>query len=137
MDAIDTLLTALELDPRQGLTIISANELAAAYFPPLNPDLGALIIDLSSSHTTERVLSVLRSLYPHDHRVALVRDKADPVLELSLDELEAEPKALAFYLPPLEPHSSYQARASWASIHKVNRSDAINISSIELASARR
>ena len=60
MDTYDTLLSALELDPRQGLTIISANELAAAYFPPLNPDLGALIIDINSSHTTKRVLRVLR-----------------------------------------------------------------------------
>ena len=109
MDAIDMLLSALELDPRQGLTIISANELAAAYFPPLNPDLGALILDLSSSHTTKRVLSSLRSLYPHDHRIALVRDRADRVLKLSLDELEAEPKALALYLPPLEPHSSFES----------------------------
>ena len=109
MDAYDTLLSALELDPRQGLTIISANELAAAYFPPLNPDLGALIIDLSSSHTTNRALRVLRSLYPHDHRIALVRDKADPVLELSLDELEADQKALAFYLPPMEPHFSFES----------------------------
>ncbi len=109
MDAFDTLLSALELDPRQGLTIISANELAAAYFPPLNPDLGALIIDFNSSHTTKRVLRVLRSLYPHDHRIGLVRDTADPVLELSLDKLEAEPKALALYLPPLEPHSSFES----------------------------
>ncbi len=109
MDAFDTLLSALEIDPRQGLTIINANELAAAYFPPLNPDLGALIIDLSSSNKTERVLSVLRSLYPHDHRIALYRDNADPVLELSLDELEAESRALAIYLPPLDPHSSFES----------------------------
>jgi len=109
MDAIDTLLTALELDPRQGLTIISANELAAAYFPPLNPDLGALIIDLSSSHTTERVLSVLRSLYPHDHRIAVYRESGGPVLQLSFDELEAAGNVMGLYLPPLEPHSSFES----------------------------
>ncbi len=109
MDAIDTLLTALELDPRQGLTIISANELAAAYFPPLNPDLGALIIDLSSSHTTERVLSVLRSLYPHDHRIAVYRESGGPVLQLSFDELEAAGNVKGLYLPPLEPHSSFES----------------------------
>jgi len=109
MDAIDTLLSALELDPRQGLTTISANELAAAYFPPLNPDLGALIIDLNSSHTTELVLSVLRKLYPHDHRSALYREMGGPVLNLSLADLEADTQALALYLPPLEPHSSFES----------------------------
>ena len=109
MDAIDTLLTALELDPRQGLTIISGNELAAAYFPPLNPDLGALIIDLSSSHTTGRVLSVLRSLYPHDHRIAVYPESGGPVLQLSFDELEAAGNVMGLYLPPLEPHSSFES----------------------------
>ncbi len=109
MDAIDTLLTALELDPKQGLTIISANELAAAYFPPLNPDLGALIIDLSSSHTTGRVLSVLRSLYPHDHRIAVYRESGGPVLQLSFDELESAGNVMGLYLPPLEPHSSFES----------------------------
>ena len=109
MEALDTLLTTLELDPRQGLTIISANELAAAYFAPLNPDLGALIIDFGSSNRTERVLSVLRSLYPHDQRIALYREQGGPVLNMSLADLEADTQALGLYLPPLEPHSSFES----------------------------
>lgn len=109
MDAIDTIVSALELDPREGLTIISAKELDAAYFPPLNPDLGALIIDLSSSDTIERALNVLRKLYPHDHQIALVRENGGPVLDVSLDESAAAGNAMALYLPPLEPNSSFES----------------------------
>ena len=112
MNAIDTLLSTLGLDPRQGLTTISANELAAAYFPPLNPDLGALVIELDSSQTTERVLNVLRTQYPPEHRVILVLEMGASPRELSLEQLEADLTALALYLPPMKSLSSFESLQS-------------------------
>jgi tetrapyrrole methylase family protein/MazG family protein len=112
MNAIDSLASTLGLDPRHGLTMISASELAKAYFPPLNPDLGALVIELDSSQTTERVLQVLRAQYPLDHRVILVLEVGAPPRELSLEELEADLSALALYLPPMKSRSSFESLLS-------------------------
>ena len=112
MNAIDTLVSNLGLDPRLGLTTISASELAAAYFPPLNPDLGALVIELDSTQTTERVLKVLHAQYPLEHRVILVLEMEAAPRELSLEELEADLTALALYLPPLKSLSAFESLQS-------------------------
>ena len=109
MIAIDKLVKILGLDPGLGLRSISASELAAAYFPPLNPDLGALVLELDSTQLNEHVLKVLRTLYPQDHRVLLAFDTEALPRELSLDELEADLNALALYLPPLKSYSSFQS----------------------------
>lgn len=109
MNSIDSLVSAFDLDPGQGLTSISADQLAMAYFPPLNPDLGALVIDLPSSKTTERALAVLRELFPNDHRVLLYRESGRAVLDLALEELDPDTEALALYLPPLRTRSSFAA----------------------------
>jgi tetrapyrrole methylase family protein/MazG family protein len=111
MNAIDTLVSTLGLDPGHGLTTICGSELAAAYFPPLNPDLGALVMELDSS-TTERILKVLRTQYPRAHRVILLLEKGAAPLELSLDEIEADFTALALYLPPLDSLSSVESLQS-------------------------
>ena len=112
MNAIESLTSTLGLDPRRGLTTISASELAAAYFPPLNPDLGALVIELDSPQTTERVLNMLRVQYPLDHRVILVLEVGVPPSELSLEELDADLSALALYVPPMESLSSFESLQS-------------------------
>ncbi len=112
MNAIESLTSTLGLDPGHGLITISASELAAAYFPPLNPDLGALVIELDSPQTTERVLNMLRTQYPLDHRVILVLEVGAPLRELSLEELDAELSALALYLPPMKSLSSFESLQS-------------------------
>ena len=109
MNTIDSIVSALDLDPRQGLTVIGADLLGVAHFPPLNPDLGALVIDLESSLVTRRALGVLRSLYPLDHRVIVYREIAGPALDLSLGELEADIMASAIYLPPLRTLSAFES----------------------------
>ncbi len=109
MKSMDALLSALGLDPLQGLTTISASQLAAAYSPPLNPDLGALVLELDSSEVAKRAWAVLGGQYAHDHRVFLLRDLDGPAQELSLEELDPEAAALALYLPPMEALSSFES----------------------------
>lgn len=106
---MDALLSALGLDPLQGLTTISARQLATAYSAPLNPDLGALVLELESSEVTRRAWAVLGSQYAHDHRVYLLRDLEAPAQELPLDELDPEAGALALYLPPMAARSSFES----------------------------
>ncbi len=112
MNAIESLTSTLGLNPGSGLTTISASELADAYFPPLNPDLGALVIELNSPQTTERVLDMLRIQYPLDHRAILVLELGAPPRELSLEELDADLSALALYLPPMKSLSSFESLQS-------------------------
>ncbi|MFQ5923526.1 MAG: nucleoside triphosphate pyrophosphohydrolase [Anaerolineales bacterium] len=109
MKSMDALLSALGLEPLQGFTAISASQLAAAYFPPLNPDLGTLVLELDSSEVVERAWTVLRGQYSRDHRVVLLRDHNGPAQEISLEELDSETVALALYLPPMAALSSFES----------------------------
>jgi len=109
MKSIDVLLSALGLDPLQGLTVISARQLAAAYFPAVSPDLGALVIEFDSSEVAERAGRVLRAQYPSDHPVLLIRDLDHSAEETSLQELDEEAVGLALYLPPMSEGSSFEA----------------------------
>ncbi|MFQ5932939.1 MAG: nucleoside triphosphate pyrophosphohydrolase [Nitrospiraceae bacterium] len=106
---MDAILSALELDPREGLTTISGSQLAAAYFPPLNPDLGVLVLDLNSSEVIERVSKVLRGQFPRDHRVVILPDPDGPAQDLPLDQVDPEARALAIYLPPMAELSSFES----------------------------
>ena len=109
MKSMDALLSALGLDPLQGLTTISASQLATAYSAPLNPDLAALVLELDSGEVAKRAWAVLGGQYPPDHRVILLPDLDGPAQELSLEELDPEAAALALYLPPMEALSSVES----------------------------
>ncbi|MFQ5942947.1 MAG: nucleoside triphosphate pyrophosphohydrolase [Anaerolineales bacterium] len=109
MNSLDWLLSTLVLDPSQGITVISSNQLAAAYFPPINPDLGVLVLDFESDELTQQAYSLLRRLYPPDHQLVVVLDLDGATQTLSLDDLAIEAKALALYVPPTNELSSFES----------------------------
>ena len=106
---MDGLLSVLGIDPLQGFAAISASQLGAGYFPPLNPDLDALVLNLDSEAVIERALTVLRGQYPTNHPVRLIRDLDVPPESLSLGELDPKVNALALHLPPLTDRSSLES----------------------------
>ena len=109
MKSMDVLLSAFGLDPLQGFTAISASQLAASYFPAVNPELGTLVLEFESGEVAERAWTVLRKQYPPDHRVVWIRDLDRPSQEISLGDLDSEAKGLALYLPPMAEGSSFEA----------------------------
>lgn len=105
---IEPVLSALGLDPLDGLQIADAVIVAAQHHPRLSADRPALLSQLYSRDIASEVKLTLMNLYPDEHPVTLVRaaGTADvTVRTLPLFELDRQPDLdhlTSLYLPPLE-----------------------------------
>ena len=86
MKSMDAMLSIFELDASSGFTVIHAHQLEAAYFPPLNPNLGALILELRSSEITKHFWEVLLTQYPSDHPISVLSEPGGPIVDVPLGE---------------------------------------------------
>lgn len=101
---LNTLLDRLGLDPRAaGIQIVSARELADDYFPRLDTDRPALVLDCSNAELLERVTDTLRVNYPAQHEVTLVRGKSKTIVPLAQAARARVTRHAVLYVPPL-PH---------------------------------
>ena len=111
---IGPTLSALGLDPLDGLQIADAVAVADQYHPHLSADRPALLSQLYSREVASEVKLTLMNLYPDEHPVTLVRaaGAADmAVRTLPLYELDRQPDLdhlTSLYVPPLEAPSSYE-----------------------------
>ncbi len=109
---LEPLLTALRVDPFDGLQIADATLLAQRHHPNLDPDVGALVVQLYSRDLAADVKLTLMSLYHDDHPVTLVRaagtaEESVRVLPLyHLDRQNDLDHLTSAYLPPLGKPSS-------------------------------
>jgi tetrapyrrole methylase family protein/MazG family protein len=104
---LEPTFTALRLDPFQGLQIVEAALLAQKHHPNLDPDVGALVVQLHSRTLASEAKMTLLSLYPEEHPVRLVQavgTAQETVREVALYALDRrddlDPHS-AVYLPPL------------------------------------
>ncbi len=99
---VDSVLAALNVDINDGLQIVDSDSVAGAYHPPINPDIPALVLNMSSAEVLTSVQQVLLNQYPDHHAVKLVTSTLD-VSEMSLSGLTQHrlifPSAL--FIPPL------------------------------------
>lgn len=112
---IDTVCTAMNLEPLEhGLQIVDAHRLARQHFPPLDPDVPAIIARARRTLASDckRVLMVL---YPPEHlitRLDIVETAAQKIETVRLAELD---HAVSFegeviwFIPPLARPSSLNA----------------------------
>ena len=99
---LNALLSQLDLDPRtHGIQILSAHELANDYFPRLDTDRPALVLDCANPEILERVTHTLRVNYPAQHVVTLVRGKIKNTFPLAQAAHARVTRRAALYLPPL------------------------------------
>jgi tetrapyrrole methylase family protein/MazG family protein len=70
LSAFDTLSIA----PPPQLTLIEAQSLSSAHYPPFPPDLPALLTELDSRQLALQVKQVLLANYPPSHQVQIVSD---------------------------------------------------------------
>ncbi len=111
---IEPTLTPLRMDVLTGLQVYDAVELAARYHPPLNPDLPALVGQLSSRALATDVKLTLMNQYPDEHEVTLVHAAGTPeqrVIRLPLYELDRHDDVAhltTLYVPPLPGVSSFE-----------------------------
>ena len=103
---IEPTLTALSLDPLDGLQIVDALDLVGAYYPILNPDVPVLVAQVYSRAVASELKLVLMDVYPDEHLVALVHaagTSAEAVVWGPLYEIDhgdATPLT-SLYVPPL------------------------------------
>jgi MazG family protein len=103
---LDSLLQQLRLDPRaHGVQIVSARELAEDYFPRLDTDRPALVLDCDTLALCARVAKTLRVNYPAPHSLTLVRGKKQKIVALETLDQARVTRGTALYVPPL-PHPS-------------------------------
>ena len=114
---LEPTLSALGLDPFEGLQVCDATLLAQKHHPNLDPDTGALIAQLYSRFLAGELKITLMNLYHDDYLVTIVRHAGtadEQVRQLplyDLDRQEGLDHLTSLYIPPLdEPGSvsSYQ-----------------------------
>ncbi|HQE92653.1 MAG TPA: nucleoside triphosphate pyrophosphohydrolase [Anaerolineae bacterium] len=103
---IEPTLTALSLDPLDGLQMVDALSLVGTDYPIINPDVPALIAQVYSRVVASELKVMLMEVYPDEHAVALVHaagTTAEAVIWgplYEIDHRDATPLT-SLYVPPL------------------------------------
>ena len=104
---IEPTLAALGLDALDGLQLFDAIDVAAFLYPPLNPDVPALLGQVYSRLLAGELKLALMSIYPAEQRVALVHaaGEADEAVEWTalheIDRSERIDHLTTLYIPTL------------------------------------
>jgi tetrapyrrole methylase family protein / MazG family protein len=108
---VEPTLALLGVDALDGLQVVDATDLAAAYHPPINPDHPALIAQLYSRRLAADVKLTLMNQYPDEHPVKLVYQagtadqRVDSLLLYEIDRQELD-HLTTLYLPPFGPSAA-------------------------------
>jgi len=114
---VEPVVTALKIDPFDGLQIADATVLAGRYHPGLDPDQAALVVQLYDRDVAAQAKLTLMNLYHDDHPVTLIHAAGTEDQELhtvplfELDRQDGIEHLTSLYIPPLESPgslSSYQ-----------------------------
>ena len=112
---IGPALSALGIDPLEGLLIADAVIVAGQHHPRLSANDSILLSQLYSREIASEVKLTLMNLYPDEYAVTLVRAAGTPeavVRTLPLYELDRQPDVdhlTSLYIPPLKEPASFAA----------------------------
>lgn len=104
---VEPALAAVEMDALDGLQIFDAVEVAARYYPPINPDVPLLLGQVYSRMVASEVKLALMSVYPAEHRAALLHSagEKDQLVEWSplyeIDRSGHIDHLTSLFVPPL------------------------------------
>ncbi|MHB0857742.1 MAG: bifunctional methyltransferase/pyrophosphohydrolase YabN [Anaerolineae bacterium] len=107
VSVLEPVMSSLELDPYGGLQICDATVLAQQHHPNLDPDVGALVVQVHNRHLAGDVKMTLMNLYPDEHSIKLVRlvgNARYSVSAIPLYELDRQADldhSCTVYVPPL------------------------------------
>ena len=119
---VEPMLASVGVDGLDGIQLFDAIDLAAMSFPPLNPDVPALLGQVYSRMVAGDLKLSLMSIYPAEHRVALVHAAGDvsrdvewmPLYEIDRSERIAHLTSL--YIPSLPVKAGLPALAETVAI---------------------
>ena len=104
---LEPTITALGIDPLDGLQICDATILAQKHHPNLDPDVGALVAQVYNRHLASELKMTLMNLYHDEHPIKLVRAAGTHQQEVSelplyaLDRRDDLDHLSSVYIPPL------------------------------------
>lgn len=119
---VEPVLAMLGVDALDGLQLFDAIELAALSYPPLNPDVPALLGQVYSRMLAGELKLSLMSIYPAEHQVALVHaagDSSQSVERLPLFEIDRSEHIdhlTSLYIPALPLKSDLSALAETVAV---------------------
>lgn len=122
LSLVQPAVAQLGIEILGGLQLFDAAELEAMSYPPINPDVPALLIQVRDRALVGKMSLLLMSVYPAGHQVALVRagDDSEPGVEwLPLSDIsdsEHVDDRASLYVPPLPLKSSLPALAESVSV---------------------
>jgi tetrapyrrole methylase family protein/MazG family protein len=107
LSGVEATYALLGVDPVSGLQVVDALQLETMQ---LNPELGALVLQIYNRRVAQRAKIALMRFYPDEHRVTLVRAASVPGEEhketLPLYEIDRRPDVdhlTSLYVPPAGP----------------------------------
>jgi len=110
---IASTFETLQITPPSKLTLLEAQTLSSAYYPPFPPDMPVLLTGVDSRELALKVKNILLAVYPKEHQVNLVEGQMSQVESLGDFQpliLNFQP-ATVLYIPPLGEGTSFEAFA--------------------------
>ena len=108
---VTSTFETLRLAPPSKLTLLDAQELTSAHFPPTPPDVDMLILGVDSRELAAQVKSVLQANYPDEHEIFLVdagKKKEERLGRLGAGDYSS---SSCVYIPSLGEGTSFEAFA--------------------------
>jgi len=112
---IDRLLEALPASGSSGVQLFPAAVMTGLYYPPLNPAVPALIMEVDSADLADHLRTLLLRQYPPEHELLLLRPDENGQLITSPVPLAAIGRQASysplthFYIPATGPHGSLES----------------------------
>ena len=118
---ISSVFEMLRITPPPKLTLLEAQSLASAHYPPFPPDMPALLIGVDSRDLALQLEKVLLAVYPKGHEVTIVEGQRPALSEAEGSKVEQLGNfqlstfnfqlSTCLYLPPLGEGTSFEAFA--------------------------
>jgi tetrapyrrole methylase family protein/MazG family protein len=107
---VEAALRVLDVEELNSLQIVSAERIAAQYYPHLDPAQPALLLGLSDRALAERIRLTLAQAYPPDHPVTLIDGETRAMTSLARLGRQSDLSPMAMLLiPPVSKPASYEA----------------------------
>jgi tetrapyrrole methylase family protein/MazG family protein len=109
---LPSIFETLRLSPPSRLTLLEAQLLVSAHYPPFPPDAPALLTGLDSRELAFQVKNVFLCIYPASHEVIIVDGNEARNMTLGgMDTLSKYGASTCLYLPSLGEGTSFEAFA--------------------------
>ncbi len=112
LKTIPAIFETLRLAPPAKLTLLDGHCFTPLHYPPMPPDIDALILNIDSQELASQIKKVLLAVYPENHLVKIVENQKweeKRLADLQLSTFDLHP--VTFYIPSLGEGTSFESFA--------------------------